>query len=161
MPVGSKPTNDDVVIYCDGACLGNPGPGGWGVVMRWRGHEKEFAGGEAETTNNRMELTAASAGLEALTRGMTVHAYTDSAYVRNGITRWIDVWKRNGWKTADRKPVKNVDLWHRLEAAMQPHTVHWHWVKGHSGDPDNEHADRLARQAALAIAGGSDDAGSP
>lgn len=145
--------DDAVAVYCDGACLGNPGPGGWGVVMRWRGQAKELAGSEPATTNNRMELAAAIAALEALTRPMTVHVHTDSLYVRNGMSRWLASWKRNGWRTADKKPVKNIDLWQRLEAAVARHRVEWHWIKGHSGDPDNERADDLARQAARAVAG--------
>jgi len=137
---------DTVRLYTDGACSGNPGPGGWGVLMLWNGHEKELCDGEFETTNNRMELMAAIVGLESLKRGLTVNLYTDSTYVRDGITRWIHGWKKNGWKTAARKPVKNVDLWQRLESAVSAHTVNWHWVKGHSGHPENERADELARQ---------------
>ena len=137
-----------VEIFTDGACSGNPGPGGWGVVLRWRGHEKELSGGEPETTNNRMELTAAIVGLEALTRDSRAVVTTDSTYVRDGITRWIHNWKRNGWKTAAKKPVKNEDLWRRLDAALEGHNIEWQWVKGHAGHPENERADQLARQAA-------------
>jgi ribonuclease HI len=135
-----------VEIYTDGACSGNPGPGGWGVLLRWRGTEREICGGVADTTNNRMELMAAIVGVETLKRGSRVSLYTDSTYVRDGITRWIHKWKKNGWKTAARKPVKNAELWRRLEAALAGHDVEWHWVKGHSGHPENERADALARQ---------------
>ena len=138
--------NDTVTLYTDGACSGNPGPGGWGVLMLWNDHEKELCDGEFETTNNRMELMAAISGLESLKRGLTVNLYTDSTYVRDGITKWIHGWKKNGWKTAAKKPVKNVDLWQRLELAIANHKVNWHWVKGHSGHPENERADELARQ---------------
>nr|WP_211240456.1 ribonuclease HI [Haloglycomyces albus] len=136
--------DDSVVIYTDGACSGNPGPGGWGVFLSYRGQEKDLYGGERETTNNRMELTAAIEGLRALKRPMRVHLYTDSSYVRNGITSWMAGWKRNGWKTAKKAPVKNADLWQELDEAVQDHTIEWHWVKGHSGDPGNERADGLA-----------------
>ena len=136
----------EVVIYTDGACSGNPGPGGWGVVMRWQGTEKEMYGAEPLTTNNRMELTAAIQALEALTRPVTVSLHTDSTYVLNGITKWLPNWQRNGWKTAAKKPVKNDDLWRRLTEAMRPHEVRWVWVKGHAGDPGNERADALARR---------------
>ncbi|MBX3561552.1 MAG: ribonuclease HI [Sphingomonas sp.] len=139
----------EVELFTDGACKGNPGPGGWGVVIRAGGREKELSGGEGETTNNRMELMAAIRGLEALKRPCRVQLYTDSAYVRDGITKWIHGWRRNGWKTADRKPVKNVDLWQELLAAAEPHRVEWHWVKGHAGHPENERADALACAAAL------------
>jgi ribonuclease HI len=135
-----------VVAYTDGACSGNPGPGGWGVVLRWNGRERELYGGEPMTTNNRMELTAAAAALESLKRRVPVDLFTDSEYVRNGILSWIDNWKRNGWKTADRKPVKNADLWQRLDVARNEHDVAWHWVRGHAGNVDNERADVLARQ---------------
>ena len=138
--------NGTVSLYTDGACSGNPGPGGWGVLMLWNDHEKELCDGEFETTNNRMELMAAIQGLESLKRGVLVDLYTDSTYVRDGITKWIHGWKKNGWKTAARKPVKNVDLWQRLELAVGDHTVNWHWVKGHAGHPENERADELARQ---------------
>jgi len=135
-----------VDIYTDGACSGNPGPGGWGAVLRWGEHEREIMGGEASTTNNRMELLAAISALEALKRPVTVRLHTDSQYLRDGITSWIAQWKRRGWKTADRKPVRNVDLWQRLEAAMAPHDVQFFWVRGHAGHPENERADRLARK---------------
>ncbi len=134
-----------VEIFTDGACSGNPGPGGWGVVLRWRGHEKEIYGGEKETTNNRMELMAAIQGLGALTRGSRAAIYTDSKYVKDGITEWIENWKRNGWRTAAKKPVKNEDLWRCLDEALEGHDVDWHWIKGHAGHPENERADALAR----------------
>ncbi len=134
-----------VTIFTDGACSGNPGPGGWGAILKFGDIEKELKGGESPTTNNRMELLAAIAALEALTKPCTVELYTDSQYLRQGITSWIHNWKRNGWKTADKKPVKNVDLWQRLEAALHQHEVRWHWVKGHAGHPENERADQLAR----------------
>jgi len=137
---------DNVTIYTDGACSDNPGPGGWGALMQFGAHERELKGGEPQTTNNRMELFAAIAALEALKRPCTVNLHTDSTYLRDGITKWIINWKRNGWKTAAKKPVKNVDLWQRLEAAIQRHEIAWHWVKGHAGDPGNEAADALARQ---------------
>jgi ribonuclease HI len=145
---GESSEDAGIDIYSDGACLGNPGPGGWGAVLKWRGVEKELSGGEGETTNNRMELTAAIQGLAALKRSSTVRLHTDSTYVRDGITKWIHNWKRNGWRTAGKKPVKNVDLWMQLEEAMARHRVEWHWVKGHAGHPGNEHADRLAAEAA-------------
>jgi ribonuclease HI len=139
---------DNVVdIYTDGACSGNPGPGGWGAILRWNGSEKELSGGERETTNNRMELMAAIVALESLTRPVPVRLHTDSQYVRDGITQWIAGWKRNGWKTAARKPVKNEDLWRRLDAAQAQHNVSWHWIRGHDGHPENERADELARGA--------------
>lgn len=138
---------DIVEIFTDGACSGNPGPGGWGVVLRYKGVEKELSGGEAGTTNNRMELTAAIEGLRAMRRPVTARIHTDSTYVKDGITRWIDKWKRNGWKTAARKPVKNVDLWQALDSALRHHQVEWRWVKGHSGHPENDRADALARAA--------------
>jgi ribonuclease HI len=138
--------NDDTVdIFTDGACSGNPGPGGWAAILRWRGTEKELSGFAADTTNNRMEMMAAIQGVEALSRGVRARLYTDSTYVRDGITRWIERWKQNGWRTAAKKPVKNEDLWHRLDAALQGHDVEWHWVKGHSGHVENERADQLAR----------------
>ena len=135
-----------LTIYTDGACSGNPGPGGWGAILMFGRHRKELKGGERDTTNNRMELLAAIESLEALKRPSTVDLYTDSAYVKNGITSWIHGWKRNGWKTADKKPVKNVELWQRLDAALVSHKVSWHWVKGHAGHPENERADELARE---------------
>ena len=135
----------DVTIHTDGACSGNPGPGGWGVILRFGDKEKELKGGEPHTTNNRMELMAAIAALEALKRPCTVDLHTDSQYLRNGIMSWIKNWKRNGWRTADKKPVKNVELWQRLDAALKQHDVRWHWVKGHAGHPENERADQLAR----------------
>ena len=136
-----------VDAYTDGACSGNPGPGGWGAVLRWRGRERELSGFEPQTTNNRMELRAAIAALGALKRPMTVRVHTDSAYLRNGITIWLPTWKAKGWQTADKKPVKNQDLWRALEAALGRHRVEWHWVKGHSGHPENDRADQLARDA--------------
>jgi ribonuclease HI len=135
-----------VEVYTDGACRGNPGPGGWGVVLRYGEHEKELWGGEGQTTNNRMELTAAIEALRALTRRCRVDLYTDSQYVRMGITEWLANWKRKGWKNAARKPVKNQDLWQVLDAEAGRHEVHWHWVKGHSGHPENERADALANR---------------
>jgi ribonuclease HI len=135
-----------VEIYTDGACSGNPGPGGWGAVLTYRGREKEIFGGEPATTNNRMELMAAIRALETLTRPTTVHLYTDSVYVRSGITSWLASWKRNGWLTSAKQPVKNADLWQRLEAAAAPHQVQWRWVKGHNGVPGNERADALANR---------------
>ncbi len=135
-----------VVMYTDGACKGNPGPGGWGVVLQHGDHEKTLFGGEQQTTNNRMELTAAIEGLQALKRDCRVELYTDSVYVKDGITRWLANWKRNGWKTAAKKPVANQDLWEQLDALCARHDVHWHWVKGHAGHPGNEQADALANQ---------------
>ena len=136
-----------VQIFTDGACQGNPGPGGWGALLRWNGHEREISGAEAATTNNRMELMAAIAALESLKRPSYVQVTTDSNYLREGITLWLRQWKARGWKTADRKTVKNQDLWQRLEAATATHNITWHWVKGHSGHPENERADALARAA--------------
>lgn len=135
-----------VQIWTDGACSGNPGPGGWGALLRIGNHEKKLKGGEKETTNNRMELRAAIEALNALNRTCSVDLHTDSQYVRGGITGWIHNWKKNGWKTANKKPVKNVDLWQDLEEAMSRHRVEWHWVKGHAGVPENEKADELARE---------------
>lgn len=135
-----------VNIYTDGACRGNPGPGGWGVVLRYSGREKSLYGGEAQTTNNRMELTAAIQALESLKRPCRVVLTTDSQYVRRGITEWLPSWKRRGWRTAERKPVKNVDLWQQLDALAARHEIEWHWVRGHNGHPGNEQADRLANQ---------------
>jgi ribonuclease HI len=140
-----------VEIFTDGACRGNPGPGGWGAILRYGAVEKELSGGETETTNNRMELMAAISALEALKRPVTVDIHTDSTYVRDGITKWIHGWKKRDWRTADKKPVKNVDLWQRLDEAVARHQVDWHWVKGHAGHPENERADELAR---LAVPGG-------
>lgn len=139
--------NNIVEIYTDGACRGNPGPGGWGVVLRYKGKEKTLFGAEPETTNNRMELTAAIRGLEALTRRCRVELTTDSKYVRDGISTWLPNWKKRGWKTADRKPVKNIDLWHRLDELAGSHEITWHWVRGHAGHPENELADELANRA--------------
>ena len=139
--------SQQVSIWTDGACSGNPGPGGWGAILRYGGHEKELKGGEALTTNNRMELTAAIEALRSLSRSCEVVLHTDSQYLRGGVTGWINSWKRNGWRTADKKPVKNVDLWQRLDAALGEHEVHWHWVRGHAGHDMNERADELARQA--------------
>ncbi len=135
-----------VEIFTDGACSGNPGPGGWGALMRYNGKVKELAGGEALTTNNRMELTAAIEALKALKVPCRVELHTDSEYVRNGISGWIEGWKRNGWRTADKKPVKNAELWQALDEARRRHDVRWHWVKGHAGHPENERADALARE---------------
>ena len=135
-----------VTIHTDGACSGNPGPGGWGAILKFGDAEKELKGGEAHTTNNRMELMAAIAALEALKRPATVDFHTDSQYVRGGVTGWIEGWKRNGWKTADKKPVKNIDLWQRLDALRTRHQIKWHWVKGHAGTEGNERADALANE---------------
>ncbi len=147
MNLGATTSGPIVSIHTDGACSGNPGPGGWGAILRFAGRERELSGGEAHTTNNRMELYAAIAALEALKRPCTVDLHTDSQYLRHGITEWIHAWKRNGWRTADKKPVKNADLWQRLDAAIARHDVRWHWVRGHAGDPLNERADALARAA--------------
>ena len=136
-----------VEIFTDGACSGNPGPGGWGAVLRYGAVEKELSGSEVRTTNNRMEMMAAIGALEALKRPSRVKLATDSTYLRDGMTKWLAGWKRRGWKTAGKKPVKNVDLWQRLEAAVEPHQVDWHWVRGHTGHAENERADKLARQA--------------
>ena len=136
-----------VSIWTDGACSGNPGPGGWGAVLRYGAHEKELKGGEALTTNNRMELTAAIEALESLKRPCAVSLHTDSQYLRGGVTGWIDVWRCNGWRTADKKPVKNAELWRRLDTALARHHVTWHWVRGHAGHDLNERADELARTA--------------
>ena len=138
--------SDVVTIWTDGACSGNPGPGGWGAILRAGAHEKELSGGDPATTNNRMELTAAIKALTALTRSSEVDIYTDSQYVRGGVTGWIVGWKRNGWRTADKKPVKNIELWQQLDGAAAEHRIRWHWVKGHAGHPENERADELARQ---------------
>ena len=141
--------SEAVTIYTDGACSGNPGPGGWGAILIHRGREKELSGGEPLTTNNRMELMAAIMALEALTRPCEIDLFTDSQYVRNGITEWMKGWKARGWLTADRKPVKNEDLWRRLDAARSAHTIRWHWVKGHAADPLNNRVDALAVAAML------------
>ncbi|MDM7983793.1 MAG: ribonuclease HI [Maricaulis sp.] len=136
-----------ITIHTDGACSGNPGPGGWGAILEWNGHRKELHGGERDTTNNRMEMQAAIEALKALKKpGRTVVLITDSVYLRDGITKWIHGWKKRGWKTADKKPVKNVDLWQELDALTREHTIEWRWVKGHAGDPGNERADELARE---------------
>jgi ribonuclease HI len=135
-----------VTIHTDGACSGNPGPGGWGAVLQYNGTVKEFKGGEALTTNNRMELTAAIESLNALKRPCEVHLHTDSSYVKDGLTKWIHGWKKNGWRTADKKPVKNVELWQALDTAVARHKIKWHWVKGHAGDEMNERADELANE---------------
>jgi ribonuclease HI len=147
--------NDRVTIHTDGACSGNPGPGGWGVILQWGDHTRELKGGEAHTTNNRMELMAAIMALETLKRPCEVDLHTDSEYLRQGITDWINGWKRNGWRTAARKPVKNSDLWQRLDAAVRRHTVRWHWVRGHAGHDLNERADELAREAIAEIRAGA------
>lgn len=138
-------TKRTVIIHTDGACSGNPGPGGWGVVMDWNGTRKELYGGEQLTTNNRMELVAATQGLKALKRACKVEMHVDSVYVKDGIGKWIHGWKKNGWKTSDKKPVKNVELWQALDEAIKHHDISWHWVKGHDGHPENERADELAR----------------
>jgi ribonuclease HI len=154
-PANSAETR--VEIFTDGACSGNPGPGGWGAILRFKGQEKEIWGSANPTTNNRMELMAAIAALEALKRPSHADLYSDSTYLRDGITRYIHVWKKNGWKTADKKPVKNIDLWQRLEAALTPHRIEFHWVRGHAGHSENERADALARlgvEQARAAAGG-------
>jgi len=135
-----------VDIFTDGSCSGNPGPGGWGALLRYDGHEREILGGEPDTTNNRMEMMAAIQALESLRRPVIARLHTDSQYLRDGITRWIASWKKRGWLTADKKPVKNVDLWQRLELALATHTVEWVWVRGHAGHPENERADQLARR---------------
>lgn len=136
-----------IIIHTDGACSGNPGPGGWGAILEWNGHRKELKGGEPETTNNRMEMMAAIKALEALKRSdKDIILITDSVYLRDGITKWIHGWKKRGWKTADKKPVKNVDLWQHLDKLVRQHSIEWRWVKGHAGDPGNERADELARE---------------
>jgi ribonuclease HI len=140
-----------VIIHTDGACSGNPGPGGWGAILQWGTHRRELKGGENYTTNNRMELMGAIAALEALKRPCEVEIHTDSQYLRQGITDWIHGWKRNGWRTGEKKPVKNVDLWQRLDAAAARHRMHWHWVRGHAGHDLNERADELAREAIAEI----------
>lgn len=145
--------SDKVIVYTDGACKGNPGPGGWGVVLRYGGACKTMHGGERQTTNNRMELLAAIQGLKVLNRGCQVELYTDSQYVRKGITEWLSGWKKNGWKTAAKKPVKNDDLWRELDLETAKHKVNWHWVKGHAGVPDNELADELANKGVAELIG--------
>ncbi|HUA55669.1 MAG TPA: ribonuclease HI [Candidatus Sulfotelmatobacter sp.] len=154
-----KPQGTTVEIFTDGACSGNPGPGGWGAILRWRGVEKELSGGETPTTNNRMELMAAIRALEALKRPSAVTLYTDSRYVHDGITRYLKTWQNNGWRTADKKPVKNIDLWQRLDAALHAHEVHWRWVRGHAGHPENERADALARGAIAAVRAADEEPG--
>lgn len=139
-------TANKVIVHTDGACSGNPGPGGWGVILDYNGTRKELSGGEGQTTNNRMELMGAISALEALKRPCEVEMHVDSQYVKDGITKWIHGWKKNGWKTADKKPVKNAELWQRLDTALKLHKVSWHWVKGHAGHDDNERADELARE---------------
>ncbi|HWD59987.1 MAG TPA: ribonuclease HI [Stellaceae bacterium] len=146
---------DPVEIFTDGACSGNPGPGGWGAILRYRGVERELAGGDPATTNNRMELMAAIAALETLKRPCRVDLYTDSRYVLDGATKWLPSWKARSWRTADKKPVKNVDLWQRLELALAPHQLDWHWVRGHAGHPENERADALARGQIASARNGS------
>jgi len=140
-----------VTIYTDGACSGNPGPGGWGAILRYGDHEKELNGSEADTTNNRMEMMAVIEALRALSKPCTIDLYTDSVYVKDGVTKWMDGWKAKGWKTASKKPVKNQDLWERIDSEIQRHTINWHWVKGHAGHPDNERADELARAGIVKI----------
>ncbi len=149
-----------VEIYADGACKGNPGPGGWGVLLRIGGREQEMCGGEAQTTNNRMELMAVIEGLLALARHSKVRVYTDSQYVQKGISEWIHSWKRRGWRTADKKPVKNEDLWRRLDEVARMHDVEWHWVRGHAGHPENERADALANKG-IPLEAGTRPAGAP
>lgn len=144
-----------IEIHIDGACLGNPGPGGWAALLRYKAHERELSGGEAHTTNNRMELMAAIAGLEALSEPCEIMLQTDSQYVRQGITEWMSGWVRRNWKTAGGDPVKNRDLWERLHAATGRHQIEWRWVKGHNGDPDNERVDQLARDAAIRVRDGA------
>lgn len=150
----SRDRRPEVEIHTDGACSGNPGPGGWGAILTSGAHRKELRGGEPLTTNNRMELMAAIKALEQLKRPSVVDIYTDSAYLRNGITTWIHTWKRNNWRTADKKPVKNVELWKRLDEALGEHEIRWHWIKGHAGHPENERADELARMAIREVRGG-------
>lgn len=151
----AEPSVHEVVVHTDGACSGNPGPGGWAAILSWQGHEREISGGEPLTTNNRMELTAAIQALEALRRPVTVRMVTDSDYLRQGITGWVHGWRKRGWITADKKPVKNQDLWERLLAAAAPHKVVWDWTRGHAGDPLNERADKLARAAVKAQKAGA------
>lgn len=153
-PSAASPRQPETVeIYTDGACRGNPGPGGWGAILRARGQEKEICGAESQTTNNRMELQAAIAALQALKRPVDVRLYTDSQYLRNGVLAWLPRWKLRGWKTADKRPVKNQDLWQALEAEAAKHRIEWHWVKGHAGHPENERADALANAAIDSLLG--------
>ncbi len=147
----SEKTSELVIIYADGACKGNPGPGGWGAWISMGGHSKELCGGEPVTTNNRMELTAVIRSLEALKRSCQVKIYTDSVYVQKGMTEWIEAWKKRNWRTADKKPVKNEDLWQVLDLLAQQHQIEWLWVKGHAGDPGNERADALANQGVAQV----------
>lgn len=147
----SENQSELVIIYADGACKGNPGPGGWGAWISLGGHSKELCGGEPVTTNNRMELTAVIRALQALKRACNVKVYTDSVYVQKGMTEWIDAWKKRGWRTADKKPVKNDDLWQELDAIAKHHTIEWLWVKGHAGDAGNERADALANQGVAQV----------
>jgi ribonuclease HI len=149
----SATKTEPVRIYADGACKGNPGPGGWGAILQFAGKEKELFGGEAQTTNNRMELTAVIRALEALSRPSLVEVYTDSQYVQKGISEWLPDWKRRGWKTANKKPVKNQELWQELERLAALHRVSWHWVRGHAGHPENERADRLANLGVESLRG--------
>ena len=146
-------STEAVVVYTDGACKGNPGPGGWGAWLRWGEHEKELFGGEPNTTNNRMELTAVIEALALLKRRSTVAVYTDSSYVKDGITQWIHGWKKRGWRTAGNQPVKNIDLWQKLDSLVAQHQLQWHWVRGHTGDPGNERADQLANRGVASIGG--------
>ena len=151
----AKSANNAVIVFADGACKGNPGPGGWGAILRTGAHEREICGGERATTNNRMELTAVIRALEALKRHCRVKVYTDSQYVQKGISEWVAQWKRRGWRTADKKPVKNEDLWRQLDELAQQHKVDWHWVRGHAGHVENERADALAnRGVQMALGGG-------
>jgi ribonuclease HI len=154
------PEPSEVEIFTDGACRGNPGPGGWAAILRYRGVERELTGYDPDTTNNRMEMMAAIAGLEVLKRPCRVRLYSDSQYLRDGITKWINGWKRRSWRTADNQPVKNIDLWQRLDIAAARHVVAWEWVRGHAGHPENERADALARASIAEAAGPSDPAGS-
>ena len=153
-PATPDPAAELVVIYTDGACKGNPGPGGWGAWLRWGAHEKELFGGEPLTTNNRMELTAVIESLALLKRRTPVAVYTDSEYVKNGITTWIHGWKQRGWRTAGNKPVKNIELWQQLDGLVVQHSVQWHWVRGHTGDPGNERADALANRGVDSLRAG-------
>ena len=153
--IGQSKPMKRVEIYTDGACKGNPGPGGWGVLLRMGHHEKELSGGEADTTNNRMEMTAIIRGLEALIEPCAVDVYSDSKYVLDGMTKWVEGWKRRGWINASKKPVRNADLWHDLIEISAQHQIEWHWVKGHSGHPENERVDQLASAEAVRYAAGS------